>query len=90
VDSAKLNNWMQIVGMFAIVASMIFVGLQMKQSQEIDIAAQYHERAALAIDNFNAELESWRLLLADSGSQHLRFMAKIMSASPPIADVELE
>ena len=35
MDSAKLNDWMQVLGMFAIVASLIFVGLQMKQSRDI-------------------------------------------------------
>ena len=44
MDSAKLNDWMQIVGIFAVVLSLIFVGLQLKQSQEIAIAAQYQAR----------------------------------------------
>ena len=55
------SNWRQsaeLVGIMAVVASLIFVGLQLKQSQEIAIAAQYHNRAALAVENFNAELES--------------------------------
>ena len=59
---ASWKDIAELVGIAAIVASLIFVGLQMKQSQEIAIAAQYHERAAMAIDNFNAELESGRLL----------------------------
>jgi hypothetical protein len=28
MDSAKLNDWLQVVGMFAVVASLIFVGMQ--------------------------------------------------------------
>ena len=36
--------------MFAIVASLIFVGLRMKQSQEIAIASQYLARAESAMD----------------------------------------
>ena len=63
MDSTKLNDWMQVVGIFALVASLIFVGLQMKQSQEIAIASQYHDRAALAVENFNAQLESGNLVL---------------------------
>ena len=35
MDSAKLNDWMQVVGIFAVVASLIFVGLQMRQDQLI-------------------------------------------------------
>ncbi len=49
MDSAKLNEWMQVVGIFAVVASLIFVGLQMKQSQEIAVAAQYQERANTSV-----------------------------------------
>ncbi len=48
------TNWKgtaELIGFTAIVASLIFVGLQLKQSQEIAIAAQYQERA-------NAEVES--------------------------------
>lgn len=40
MDSAKLNDWLQIVGMLAIVASLVFVGLQVKQSQSIGEGAQ--------------------------------------------------
>ncbi len=38
MDSAKLNDWMQIVGMAAIVASLIFVGIQLKQDRDLAIA----------------------------------------------------
>ena len=35
MDSAKLNDWMQIIGIFAVVASLVFVGLQVRQDQAI-------------------------------------------------------
>ncbi len=57
----RVSNWREIaelVGIAAIVGSLIFVGLQMKQSQDIAIAAQYHDRAALAVENFNSEMEN--------------------------------
>ena len=57
MDSAKLNDWMQVAGIFALVASLVFVGLQMKQSQDIAIAAQYHNRTALAVENFHVMAE---------------------------------
>ena len=57
MNSAKLNDWMQVVGIFAVVFSLIFVGLQMKQSQEIAIAAQYHERTVLSVDWMMAQHE---------------------------------
>jgi hypothetical protein len=35
LDSAKLNDWMQVVGIFAVVASLIFVGLQMQLDRRL-------------------------------------------------------
>jgi len=46
MDSAKLNAWMQVVGIFALVASLIFVGLQIKQAHEIALANQFQTRAS--------------------------------------------
>ena len=57
MDSAKLNDWMQVMGIFAVVASLVFVGFQMKQSQEIAIATQYSERASEAREFFMARAE---------------------------------
>ena len=45
MDSAKLNDWMQIVGIFAVVASLIFVGLQMQQDRRIAEMSTYQDRA---------------------------------------------
>jgi hypothetical protein len=50
------SNWRayaELIGIAAIVASLIFVGLQLKQSQEIAIAGQYQERFSVASDYFN-------------------------------------
>lgn len=41
MDSAKLNDWMQVIGIFAVVSSLIFVGLQLRQEQEIAIVDTY-------------------------------------------------
>ncbi len=54
MDSAKLNDWMQVLGMFAIVASLIFVGLQMKQSRDIALGEGAVANAAIAIELGNA------------------------------------
>ena len=35
MDSAKLNDWMQVIGIFALVASLVFVGFQVKQTDDI-------------------------------------------------------
>jgi hypothetical protein len=47
------TNWKDIaelVGIAAIVASLIFVGLQMKQSQEIALSAAYQARTATLVE----------------------------------------
>ena len=36
----SFDTWIQLIGMFSIVASLIFVGLEMRQSQRIALAAQ--------------------------------------------------
>lgn len=53
-----MNDWLQIFGMVAIVASLVFVGLQLKQSQDIAIAAQYQARSDSLREQFSAMLES--------------------------------
>jgi hypothetical protein len=50
MDSAKLNDWLQVVGIFALVASLIFVGLQMAQDREIALSGIYQARAQMTID----------------------------------------
>jgi len=50
MDTTKLNDWMQVVGIFAVVASLIFVGLQMRQAQEISMSEPYQVRAAATVE----------------------------------------
>jgi hypothetical protein len=54
MDSNKLNDWMQVIGIFALVASLIFVGFQIKQTHEIAISSAYQERTATAIEMITA------------------------------------
>jgi hypothetical protein len=64
----KAENWKTIaefVGIAAIVASLIFVGLQMKQAQEIAIAAQYQERANTSIEYYLGHMSE--LAISDRG-----------------------
>ncbi len=58
MDSAKLNDWMQVVGIFAVVASLVFVGLQMKQDRQIALAGQYQDRSAVAVEVWNGMAQS--------------------------------
>jgi hypothetical protein len=59
------GNWKDIaelIGIAAIVASLIFVGLQMQQSQEIAMGAQYQERANAAVENYMSQIQSEQAL----------------------------
>ena len=41
---------MQVVGVFAIVASLIFVGLEMRQAQEISVSQAYQSRVSAVVE----------------------------------------
>ena len=63
----KSNSWKDIaelIGIAAIVASLIFVGLQMKQSQDIALAAQYEARTEAAQNMMMSMQESGMALSA--------------------------
>jgi len=45
----RTQKWMQIVGLIGVVASLMFVGFELKQSRDIAIAQMYQDRAALDI-----------------------------------------
>ena len=50
MDSAKLNDWLQVVGLFGVIASLIFVGLQMKQDREVAVLAAYQARTDTTVE----------------------------------------
>jgi len=50
VNSQKINDWLQIVGLFGVIGSLIFVGLQLKQTQAIALSETYHNRTATSVD----------------------------------------
>ncbi len=63
----KVIEWRpiaELIGIAAIVASLIFVGLQMKQSQQIALADQYQARAEAAQDMYMSLQESGMSLLS--------------------------
>lgn len=61
----KISDWKEsaeLVGITAIVASLVFVGLQLRQTQEIAIAGQYQERYATALEYWHvASQDEWYL-----------------------------
>lgn len=58
--SEKTHDWFQLVGMAAVVASLIFVGLQLKQSDEIAMVELLDNAA-----DRNLELSALRASYAD-------------------------
>ena len=68
----KNSDWKDVAelfGIIVIVASLVFVGLQMKQSQEIAIAGQYAERASESTENWRFVAEH-PVLLSNYGRVH--------------------
>ena len=71
----KRFNWRdltEIFGIIAIVGSLIFVGLQLNQSQEIAIASQYQERAAAAVEYNGSQMQN-ALAIAEKGAEIIAF-----------------
>ncbi len=62
MDSTKLKDWVELIGVSALVASLIFVGLQMKQSQEIAIGEQYQARAIYGAEHLASYAENEHML----------------------------
>jgi len=58
LKSEHLKAFAELIGLVAIVGSLIFVGLELRQSQQIAIAAQYQERTNAGRDYFYESLAS--------------------------------
>ena len=52
-----IEDLIQLFGMVGIIGSLIFVGLEMQQSQRLAVASQQQERAAITVDMINAFYE---------------------------------
>ncbi len=64
MQKVDVRTTVEIVGILSIVASLIFVGIQLKQDQLIALGNQYQTRAEISLDNYRATLESDVLLSA--------------------------
>ena len=58
MKKVNFDAWVQPIGMISIVASLIFVGMQMWQSQQIALAGQQQARAATNIAVLSSLIES--------------------------------
>jgi hypothetical protein len=54
----KLREWLEIVGLFSVVASLVFVGLQMKQSHEIALSQASQARTAMSVETIVSTAEN--------------------------------
>ena len=50
MDGANKNFVVQIFGMLGVIGSLIFVGLELQQTQRVAIAGQQQARSALVVD----------------------------------------
>jgi len=57
LKSTSWKDTAELIGIAAIVASLIFVGLQMKQNHEIALAGQYQARAEVTLDLYSTFVE---------------------------------
>ena len=68
VDSTKLSDWLQVIGLFGVIIGLAFVGLQMRQDQKIALSNAYQARTETAISFLLANAENSVLLRAQSKS----------------------
>ena len=59
----KLEDWLQIIGLFSVVGSLIFVGLQMKQAHEIALAEIWQARTTAVVET-NMSVASNEMLIS--------------------------
>jgi len=77
----KRFNWRdltEIIGFIAIVGSLIFVGLQLNQSQEIAIASQYQDRASTAVEYYGSQMQSEQVFFVMLDNFHYQYSAGFM------------
>lgn len=65
MNSKKFREWLEIFGIFGIIASLIFVGLEMRQSQKIALSAAYQARSDSSMIIRMAAVESEALQSAN-------------------------
>jgi hypothetical protein len=54
----SLDAWIQLLGMLSVLAGLVFVGLEMQQTQSIAIAGQQQGRAEITNNFLNSFLEN--------------------------------
>lgn len=57
-NMAKINDWLQVVGMFGLIASLLFVGVQIKQDHQIALSGIYQARSDATVNSSLAAINS--------------------------------
>ena len=57
MKKVSLDVWIQLIGMLGVIASLIFVGLQMRQTHQIALAAQAQARTEMLLTRHMTFLE---------------------------------
>ena len=58
MGSAKLSDWLQVTGLFGVIVSLVFVGLEIQPSRQIAIADIYQQRAEMIVQVNSIRLTS--------------------------------
>jgi hypothetical protein len=82
LESSKLHDWLEIVGIFSVVASLVFVGLEMRQAHEISLSQAYQSRVASVVE--------WNLALAANPAALSARRKSAAGTSEEIGDQELD
>ena len=59
MKSLKFSDWIQILGIAGLIASLVFVGFELKLSRQLAIADGYQQRTALSIEVQLSDLEAF-------------------------------
>ena len=63
---SRVRDYFEIAGILSLIASLLFVGWQLKLTQDMNIAQLHYNRLSLYQDRFTAILESEILLRMNS------------------------
>jgi len=58
MKKVNFDVWIQLLGMLGVLGGLIFVGLEMQQSQRIALAAQHQARSEMFMNQVNAHTEA--------------------------------
>jgi hypothetical protein len=64
MNSSKINDWLQVVGLFGVIGSLLFVGLQMQQDRQVAILAAYQARTDLTVETTMAMAANHEMIAA--------------------------